>query len=155
MLLLFILLSILQFVSPTSSLPPLYLGPQLLSARLYLLKELPFPLFASRLPFHSYSSSLQAWMLIYCVFLFSALARVTLFFVLCSAKIYSSYFLSVCFHANGMKCPCKWLYVVNSSMLFRLVHNSSAGVRCFSVCASSVTSRLRSFLHCLCDCFQG
>ena len=73
-------------------------------------------------------------MLGYCVFLFSAFAHVSLLFVLCGAMIYSSCFLGVCFHANGMKRPCKWLHVVTSSMLFRLVHNSSAGARCFGVC---------------------
>lgn len=67
------------------------------SARLYLLKELPFPLFASCLSFHSYSSSLQARMLGYYVFLFWSFARVSLFFVLCSAMIYSSCFLACAF----------------------------------------------------------
>ena len=115
------------------------------SARLYLLKELPFPLSASCLSLHGYSSSLRAWMLGYYVFPFSVFARVSLFFALCSAMIYSSCILNVCFYANGMKHLCKWLHVVNTCMLVRLGHNSSAGARCFGMCASSVTPCLRSF----------
>lgn len=135
MRLLFILLSILQFVSPTSSLPPLYLGPQLLSARLYLLKELPFPLFASRLPFHSYSSSLQVRMLGYYVFLFWSFARVSLFFVLCSAVIYSSCFLARAFT------PMEWSVPVNDFM-------SWPHLCYFALCI--IHLRARAALVCVC-----